>query len=115
MLRNTIKDFIDWKNEIKKNETVESKNKKTIEKLGWSNTDVLYSFLGIYVLGLLAYYPNDFYLSKKKYTVQKYNVKRVYSLRYITNNYVQFGELNNNENLIEFVELYFSEGNIIPI
>lgn len=44
-----IKDFLEAF------QPVEKKFEKETKKLGWEYTDVLYSFLGIYVIGLYAF------------------------------------------------------------
>lgn len=115
LVNNTVEGIISWKVGNGKNKTVEIHNKPITDKLGWVNTDVLYSFLGIYVLGLLAYYPEEYHLSKTKYTIQKENVKNIYSKNYIERNYSKYRELNENPYLKEYINLYFSVGNLIPI
>lgn len=40
--------------------SIESKYEKEIKTLKWDYADVLFSFRGIYVIGLSIYYKNNF-------------------------------------------------------
>lgn len=111
----TVEKILEWKTNDSKEDTVEFKNKTVTDRFGWRNTDVLYSFLGIYVLGLLAYYPDEYYLSNTKYTVKNDNTNYVYKTDYIKNSYLKYSELNEDPFLKMFIGKYFTIGNVIPI
>ena len=60
---NTIEDMLWWKDLYDPNNifTVESINKDKIKNLGWgAKADVLFSFLGVYVIGMYVYYPMEY-------------------------------------------------------
>ncbi len=108
----TVEDFIAWKYDGK-GDTLEKIFSNEIEKLGWEKTDTLYSFLGIYVIGLKAFYPYIF-------TCTKYMIKtdigtNAYSNKYLRENFEQFEELNTTKELKEYVNNYLTIGNLIPI
>lgn len=117
-----VKDFLD------NFELVEKKLEKETKILGWEYTDVLYSFLGVYVIGLYA-------IDKEKAPEKQcYNRKengfvifvgdtsqRLYSKKYIfemVNSLTQpdnFSKLNKLKELKDFLRVYNSIGNVIPI
>lgn len=109
----TVEDIFWWKNLSDKRFSVEILNKEKIEKLEWDDTDVLYSFLGIYLIGVLAYYPHNFH--KTKYKIHNSANENMYSLERLTKQYDTFSDLNNNPQLKRFIKKYFSIGNIIPV
>lgn len=101
-----------------KYEAIEEKYREVTEKiLGWGEyTDVLYSFLGIFVLGVYIFEENK----ENKYTVGKDNIirlknekKRLYSRKYITDHFEDFKDVA--EELKELAEVYCSIGNVIPV
>ena len=49
----TVEDMFWWKNLNDEKFSVENINIDLIQKLGWDKSDVLYSFLGIYLIGVL--------------------------------------------------------------
>jgi len=107
----TVKEILEWKNN--KNESLEDKFFTKKEKLEWDKTDVLYSFLGIYVFGLRAYYPDKFRCTEFQIRTEK--GRNAYSNKYIFYNYTAFAELNELEELKNFIENYLTLGNLIPI
>ena len=108
----TVEDFFWWKN-LPNRFSVENLNSEKIRKLGWDNSDVLYSFLGVYVIGVLAYYPNSF--RKTNYQIKNNENEIMYSLDRLSKQFSEFTELNDNKQLIKFIKVYFSIGNTIPI
>ena len=117
-----VKDF------LKNFEPVEKKFEKETKKLGWDYTDVLYSFLGIYVIGLYAF-DKEKSMEKQLYRriedgfvifVGDTN-QRLYSNNYIlkmlkeSNQPDNFSKLNQLKELKEFLSVYNSIGNVIPI
>ena len=94
--------------------------KKTSD-LNWKYVDVLFSFKGIYTLGIKAFYPN------KVSTVPNGTVlypienevenrrQRLYSGAYLLNHFEEYQELNTLKELHEFIQVYETLGNLIPV
>ena len=57
---NTVQDWFNWRTGIKRI-SVEEQNANNEHVKEWVHKDVLYSFLGIYSIGLWVYYPETFY------------------------------------------------------
>lgn len=121
---NSIEDMLWWKDLYDPNNifTVESINRDKVEKLEWgAKADVLFSFLGIYVIGLYVYYPKEYLRTPYQIHISdsgKYNFKgSIYSLKNIKriNEIADCKKLNDNEFLNNFIKKYFSIGNVIPI
>lgn len=108
----TVEEIIEWKKN-KKEKSLEEKFFNEKEKLGWDETDTLYSFLGIYVIGLRAFYPNNF--PRTNFQIRTDTGSNAYSKIYIFNNYKEFVDLNELEELKNFIKNYLSIGNLIPI
>lgn len=108
----TVKEILEWKND-KKEKSLEEKFFNEKEKLEWDETDTLYSFLGIYVIGLGVYYPNKFRCTSFQIRTEKGS--NAYSNKYIFNNYKEFVDLNELEELKNFIRNYLQIGNLIPI
>lgn len=107
-----VSDFIEWKN-AKNKSSLEENLKAETNALGWIKTDTMYSFLGIYAIGLKAFYPERFSCSGNIiYTKEK---TRAYSKRYITKHYMEFTKLNELPDLKIFLNLYLTLGNVIPM
>lgn len=113
---------------LKNFESVEKKFEKETKKLGWEYTDVLYSFLGIYVIGLYAF-DKESSMGKQLYRriedgfvifVGDTN-QRLYSNNYILKMLKEskqpdnFSKLNQLKELKDFLRVYNSLGNVIPI
>lgn len=94
-------------------------NNKKISNLGWGDyKDVLYSFLGIYTLGVYIFAKDK----KSRYSIGEDKIIRIagtkrwlYSRKYIKEHLNEFSELTNTKEIMDFAEVYNSEGNIIPI
>ena len=92
-------------------------NGEKIKKNRWKKclkkkTDTLYSFLGIYVIGLYIFYPDMFICKNIEI---KAGARRAYSNNYVNKNYRQFYELNDLPELKNFISNYKKIGNVIPI
>ena len=110
-MENKIESFFRWKtnpNEI----SVEKKyeNHKIIGQ--WGKTDVLYSFIGIYKVGIYAFYPDK--CIKTDYTIKRKNQK-FFSTNYLSTEFKKYKNLNRAIIDSEFIKYIDSEGNIIPI
>ena len=99
--------------------SVEKKNKKATDKLGWNvETDVLYSFLLTYKLGLEI-------INETRVAEIKKDILREKGIPRLNNNSPMFlyrcskdpafTKLNESDEYKEFISLYFSLGNVIPI
>lgn len=98
--------------------SVESENEEIIRgKLEWkSYTDVLYSFLLFYKLGLEI-------VNQEKFNEIKDNIKKKWGrlntnsteFLFLCSRDEAYKDFNNNPLNIEFLELYFTLGNVIPI
>ncbi len=108
----TVKEFLIWKNDNKE-KSLEDLFYNEKVKLEWEETDTLYSFLGIYVIGLAAYYPNKF--RSTNYSILTERGRNVYSNNFIYDNFEKFVELNESEELMNFINNYLTIGNLFPI
>ena len=107
--------------QLSRSKSVEDLLKKETEKLNWQYVDVLFSFKGIYSLGIKAFYPNMVgtvengtilypFINKKLNSKQ-----RLYSGTYLLEHFEEFKELNNLKELRDFIHIYESLGNLIPV
>ena len=106
-----------WK-KSKPKYSVESKHKEITDKFEWSHTDVLYSFLGIYALGVYAYNKNNghFYVTDYQIKDTKHDTN-IYCLNYLYNiqsdSEYELEELN--EYVEDFIACWSKLGNVFPI
>lgn len=113
----TVSQMLDWKKSDPK-DGVESKHKTITDKFEWSHTDVLYSFLGIYALGVYAYNKDNGLFSVTEYQIKdkKYDTN-IYSLDYVSSiqsdSQYELDELN--EVIEDFIALWSEVGNVFPI
>lgn len=122
---NTIEDMLWWKDLYDPNNifTVESINKDKIKNLEWgAKADVLFSFLGVYVIGMYVYYPMEYRRTNYQIHIcdsNEYNLEgSIYNfnkIKRINEDREKCKELNENESLKKFIKKYFSIGNVIPI
>lgn len=86
-------------------------------KLNWIYTDVLYSFQGVYVIGLNVFHKENFecHGTQIKPKTHANNRQVAYSHKYIKENYRDFDKLNELPELLNFINVYSDLGNIIPI
>ena len=107
--------------QLSRSKSVEDLLKKETEKLNWQYVDVLFSFKGIYSLGIKAFYPNMVgtvengtilypFINKKLNSKQ-----RLYSGTYLLEHFEEYKELNNLKELRDFIHIYESLGNLIPV
>lgn len=82
---------------------------------GWSYSDVLYSFKGIYTLGINVFYPELVELRGRIIRPKGDSKRLVYSQAYLEANYSRFEKLNSLEELKRLIKKYEEIGNIIPI
>ncbi len=97
---------------IKKTKIIRRKFFNEKKELEWDETDTLYSFLGIYVIGLKACYPNKFI--RTNFQIRTVKGSNEYSKKVITN-YKEFVDLNGLEELKNFIKNYLTIGNLISI
>lgn len=93
-------------------------DKTVSHSLKWDNTDVLYSFLLMYYLGLKVIDPEFFdkLFKMRKDTMRNPRLQPFSScFLFECSRYKEFQELNECEEIKQFLELYFSIGNVIPI
>lgn len=102
---------------IKNNCSLEKYYREDTEKLGWEYTDVLYSFMGVYVIGLNVFYKKNFECSGLiiRPIPRNNNRQRAYSYEFIKNHYCEYHKLNELDEMKEFIKVYQTIGNIIPI
>lgn len=94
---------------------------KMISNLGWGDyKDVLYSFLGIFTLGIYIFEMENG--NENKYSIGEDKVIRIkgtrqhlYSRPYISAHFDEFSDLANTKEISDFAKVYTSIGNIIPI
>lgn len=135
-----IVELLEWRLETSFSniESVEEENPRYTEICGGSSqVDVLYSFLGIYALGVWVYNKDkidknqviknsvkgcssrqDFYSRRFQLAIQKVkNVKGMDDQRVdeIVNIGIDVSDLNKNQALNNFFNNYFTVGNVIPI
>lgn len=135
-----VVEMLEWrlKTSFSNIKSVEEENLKYTEIFGGSSqADVLYSFLGIYALGVWVYNQDkidknqviknrvkgcssrqDFYSRRFQLAIQKVkNVKGMDDQRVdeIVNIGIDVSDLNKNQALKKFINNYFSVGNVIPI
>ena len=98
-----------------KGQTVEQIRKKQIKDLKWEYPDVLYSFLGIYTLGVMAYYKDDSQeISLAGILIKNKDGYNLYNRKFLSENYRKYRMLNEVEELRIFIEHYSSIGNVCP-
>lgn len=102
-----------------KRETVEKYNVDKIIKLNWECPDVLFSFRGVYAIGVFIYYrqlfgdnvKTDIKVKDEKGATRQ----RLYSDKFLSENYPQFSDVNDLPEIKGFLEHYYDIGNIIPM
>ena len=101
-----------------KRETVEKYNDDKIIKLNWECPDVLFSFRGVYAIGVFIYYRQLFVDNVKTDIMVKDEKgatrQRLYSDKFLSENYPQFSDVNDLLEIKGFLEHYYDIGNIIP-
>lgn len=112
--------------------SLEKYYREKTNKLGWGDyTDVLYSFLGVFVVGLKVYCGSNEYANLKKILAKEIQIsvhQIEYSWNFIrafvkhysekdNNNKIKIAvdELKNLKEMKEFTNVYGSIGNVFPI
>ena len=108
----SVEEWFNWR-DTKKN-SVEFVNRERIKNLEWNRVDVLYSFLGIYTLGVYVKYKEKFICPSSEIRV-KNTTQKLYSYNYLKNNYCKFSLVNKLSGIQELIEQYNSIGNVTPI
>lgn len=110
----SVNDFLDWKSTP--GDDVEDINEKYADSLGWINTDVMYSFLGIYALGVWVYNADKFKVTDYYIFVKGTN-QSIYSEKFIRNiqNDSSYNLSELNGEIESLINVYFSVGNVMPI
>lgn len=103
---------------LKSKVSLEKHFQKKTDKLGWDYTDVLYSFLGVYTIGLNVFNKQNFectgIIIRPK--PRENNRQQAYNYEFISAHYNQLNkDLNGLKEMKEFIEVYQTIGNIIPI
>lgn len=103
---------------FQKREAVEKYNEDKIIKLNWECPDVLFSFRGIYAIGVFVHYRQLFVDNVKTDIMVKDEKKatrqRLYSDKFLSENYPKFSDVNDLPEMKNFLEHYYDIGNIIP-
>ena len=94
-----------------KRETVEKYNVDKIIKLNWECPDVLFSFRGVYAIGVFIYYrqlfgdnvKTDIKVKDEKGATRQ----RLYSDKFLSENYPQFSDVNDLPEIKGFLEHYY--------
>lgn len=109
----TVEDFFN-----KKRKTIEKYNYDKIAQLGWQCPDVLYSFRGVYAIGVFIYYQYlfrndvivDIILKETKDGAKQF----LYSDKFLREHYTEFSDVNELSEIKLFLQRYYNIGNIIP-
>lgn len=110
----SVDDWFDWGKDDKRVTLEDCFFSITHDKLGWEVTDVLYSFLGIYLIGVYTFYKENLYTTD--YCIMRSDKKTTaYSFNYLESNRRHFTKLNELEEMKEFLNELSSIGNIIPV
>lgn len=103
---------------FQKRQSVEKYNEDKINKLKWECPDVLFSFRGVYAIGVFIHYRQLFVENVRTDIIVKDETgvtrQHLYSDKLLSENYPQFSDVNNLPEIKEFLEHYYDIGNIIP-
>ena len=114
---NSIDAIFKWKNSVKK--SVEKTHEKDKYVSSWDKIDVMYSFIGIYQIGIYAFYPEK--CKRTDYVIRCKETNKYFSLKYLTelhndeSRYRAFSELNKVIEESGLIEIIDSVGNVIPV
>ena len=110
-MENKIGSYFQWKTDPKKMSIEEKyRDHKIINQ--WEKTDVLYSLIGIYQIGIYVFYPDK--CVKKDYTI-KNEIGEFFGLDYLAKEFIKYEKLNKEIIDSKFIQYIDSVGNIIPI
>lgn len=105
------KSFFKWKTNPKERPTEEKYEQHKIIAQ-WEKTDVLYSFIGIYQIGIYVFHPNK--CRRTDYTIKNENGK-YFKTQYLKDKFKRYEELNKTIEESRFIQYIDSIGNVIPI
>ena len=108
---NTIESYFQWKTNSKE-PAIEKKYEKHKIISQWERTDVLYSFIGIYQIGIYVFYPDK--CKRTDYTIEK-DVGEYFSLDYLKEEFKKYEKLNKTIIDSKFIQYIDSLGNVTPI
>ena len=108
---NTIENYFQWKTNPKE-PSIEIKYENHMIISQWKKTDVLYSFIGIYQIGIYVFYPDK--CKRTNYTI-KNEAGEYFSLEYLTAEFKKYEKLNKTNIDSNFIQYIDSFGNVIPI
>lgn len=110
IMKNSIETFFKWKMTGK--QSVEEKNKENLHVKKWGKVDVLYSFIGIYTIGIYVFYKNE--CKRTNYKIKTLD-NTFFSTDYLANHYSKYPKLNKIIEDVGYIEVYDAVGNIIPV
>ena len=103
---------------FQKRQSVEKYNEDKINKLKWECPDVLFSFRGVYAIGVFIHYRQLFVENVRTDIIVKDETgvtrQHLYSDKFLSENYPQFSDVNDLPEIKGFLEHYYDIGNIIP-
>jgi hypothetical protein len=110
----SVDDWFMWSSS--EGQSVEQKRRGQIKTLQWEYPDVLYSFLGIYTLGVWSYYKDDqkHGISLSGIIIKNKDGHNLYNRKFLSENHGKYSDLNEIEELKTFIEHYSSIGNVCP-
>ena len=109
-MENNIETFFNWK--TGKGKTVEEQYQDHRIISQWEKTDVLYSFIGIYQIGIFAFHPDT--CKRTKYTLRSIT-NEYFSTDYLKENFATYKDLNVAIMASQLIKYIDSVGNVIPI
>ncbi len=118
----TVSDWFAWRADSK-SQSVEDQNADRYTVVSsWENRDVLYSFLGIYTIGLWVFYPDEFTRKnviirpKDRPKMKKVSFNFLYEkCENVEHRYLKYKRVNELDELKKYIGNYDLCGNVIPI
>lgn len=116
-MNNKVNTFFEWKRD--KKSSVEKKYREDTTVKTWQRIDVLYSFIGIYQIGIYVIYPES--CRRTNYNIYPKFGGKYYDFAYLTEKisgtprYMKYAELNKIIEDSGLIEVIDSIGNVIPI
>ncbi|SFP59220.1 hypothetical protein SAMN04487928_10479 [Butyrivibrio proteoclasticus] len=111
---NSVDDWFKWSES--KGQSVEKARSNKVGTLQWEYPDVLYSFLGIYTLGIWSFYKDDQKqgISLSGIIIKNNEGHNLYNRKYLSKTHRKYHALNETEELKTFIEHYSTIGNVCP-
>ena len=117
-MKKKVNSFFEWKKSKEKSIEEENCSSNSIIS-SWEKKDVLYSFIGLYQIGIYVYYPKA--CKRTNYTIKSSDGKTFMGLQYLTEiidgkpRFEQFDKLNKVIEKSHLLDVIHSSGNVIPI